>query len=215
MNRRAVLASTGVVGLAGLSGCLGLAGLDEHESKPAGVDRSVLDDTGYDQTGVEPLSIQEEFDAVLFSESVSVTNHMTEHDKEVEIPGVGSQRAATFVVLTTPQVSVLGRELNPVGEMSTRELVDLVADNYDDIGDPRPVGEEEVTVFGETTTMSRYSTQADFDGTELDVLMHVTTAVETEDDLLFTVGVYPEDLEDVESDNIVALAEGVIGDAHE
>ncbi|MCU4754439.1 DUF6517 family protein [Halobacteria archaeon AArc-curdl1] len=215
MNRRAVLASTGVVGLASLSGCLGLAGLDEHESKPAGVNRSVLDDTGYDQTGVEPLSIKEEFDAVLFSESVSVTNHMTEHDKEVEIPGVGSQRAATFVVLTTPQVSVLGRELNPVGEMSTRELVDLVADNYDNIGDPTPVGEEEVTVFGETTTMSRYSTQADFDGTELDVLMHVTTAVETEDDLLFTVGVYPEDLEDVEGDNIVALAEGVIEDAHE
>ena len=60
---------------------------------------------------------------------------MDEHEKVVEIPEIGRQRAAVFVVLTTPSIDVVGYNFNPIEEMSTPELVDLVADSYDDTGD--------------------------------------------------------------------------------
>ncbi|MFD1563989.1 DUF6517 family protein [Haloarchaeobius amylolyticus] len=213
MNRRTVLAGLGAAGFAGLSGCLGLVGLDEHESSPAGVEAGAREETGYEQTAIEPLSVEREVGPT--NETVTVTNYMTAHEKSVDMQLLGSRRGAVFNVLTTPQVSILGRELNPVEEMSTQELVDLVRQNYDGIENIEHEDDTDVTVLGQSTTQSRFTADAEFDGQDVPVNVHITEAVEADDDLLVTIGVYPEYVQPQEEPNITTLVEGVTTDVDE
>lgn len=215
MNRRTVLAGAGTVGLVGLSGCLGLVGLDEHASSPAGVEESVRDDTGYEQTAVEEIGIDEGIDLLLYEESVTVLNHLTEHEKTVDMGPIGRQRGAVFLLLTTPQVNVAGQEFNPVEDMDTEELVELVEDNYDDISNITHEADDDVSLLEQDTTHSRFSADAQFDGTDVDVYLHVTEAVESNDDLLIAIGVYPEYVQAEEEANVHSLIEGVTEDVDE
>ncbi|MFP8953040.1 DUF6517 family protein [Natrialbaceae archaeon A-arb3/5] len=210
MNRRHVLTGLGTVGLAGLSGCLGLAGLDEHEASPAGVEAEALTATGYGQTGTESITVDREVGPGPLSETIVVDNHLTEFEKSIDMGLLGEQRGAVFTVLSTPQVDIVGRTFNPVKDMSAAELVDLVENNYDDLSDVQHDDDRSVTVNGESTTQSRFTGQAEFNGTTVDVFIYITEAVETADDLLVTIGVYPQELRNQESANLRTLAEGVI-----
>ncbi len=207
MNRRTVLAGLGAAGFAGLSGCLGLVGLDEHESSPAGVEAAAREETGYEQTGIEPLSVKREVGPT--NETVTVTNYMTTHEKAVDMGPLGRQRGAIFNVLTTPQVSILGRELNPIEEMSTQELVELVRQNYDGIGNIEHQDDTDITVLGQSTTQSRFTADAEFDGQDVPVNVHITEAVDANEDLLVTIGVYPEYVQQLEESNVMSLTEAV------
>ncbi|ELZ25405.1 DUF6517 family protein [Natrinema limicola] len=213
MNRRSVLAGLGVTGLASLSGCLGLVGLDEHESSPAGVMTTAREETGYEQTAIEPLTVEREVGPT--NETVTVTNYMTTHEKAVDMGPLGRQRGAIFNVLTTPQVSILGRELNPIEEMSTQELVTLVRQNYDGIGNIEHQDDTDVTVLEQSTTQSRFTADAEFNGQDVSVNVHITEAVEANEDLLVTIGVYPEYVQRFEESNITALTEAVTTDVDE
>ncbi len=210
MNRRTLLAGVGGVGLATLAGCLGAAGLDSHESQPAGVEESVCEETGYEQTQIDEIVIEETFEVGPYSETVVVTNHMTEYEKAVGVDPLGDVRAAVFMILTTPQVSVAGQEFNPIEEMSTDELIELVAENYDGIDNINEDGDDEVTVFDHETTLSRFTADAEFEGQPLDVFVHVTEAIETDDDLLVAIGVYPQQVQPEEEPNVIDLTEGII-----
>ncbi|MGQ3412148.1 DUF6517 family protein [Natrinema sp. LN54] len=213
MNRRTVLAGAGAAGLAGLSGCLGLIGMDEHESSPAGVEADTRSATGYDQIGIEEVVVEREVGPL--SEEISVTNYKTTHEKAVDMGPLGRQRGAVFIVLTTPQVSLLGREFNPVEEMSATELMELVASNYDGLGDVSPDEEFSVSILEEETTRSRFTGEAQFDGADVDVDVHVSEAVEAGEDLLVSIGVYPRRLRGQEEDRIVSLMESVTTDVDE
>ncbi|SEQ48850.1 DUF6517 family protein [Natrinema salaciae] len=213
MNRRTVIGGLGAAGLASLSGCLGLLGLDEHESSPAGVEAAARDETGYDQTAIEPLSIDRDVGPT--DATVTVTNHMTKHEKAVDMGPLGSQRGAIFNVLTTPQVSILGKELNPIEEMSTQELMDLVRDNYDGISNISEGEDTDVTILGESTTQTRFTADAEFDGRDVNVAIHITEAVEAGEDLLVTIGVYPDYVATQEEENVRTLTEAVTTDVDE
>ncbi|ELY43161.1 DUF6517 family protein [Natronorubrum bangense] len=212
MNRRAVLGGLGGLGLTALAGCLGTLGMDVHESSPAGVDASVRSETGYDQTDVEPLTVEEDVGVGAASETIAVTNYLTEHEKAVDMGPLGRQRGAVFMVLTTPQIGAAGRNFNPVEEMDAEELVALVEDNYDDISDITNEETADITILEQTTTRSRFSADATFDGHSLEVDLHVSEAVEAGDDLLVTIGVYPQQVRSVEQSNILELMEGVTTD---
>ncbi|WP_121742500.1 DUF6517 family protein [Natronorubrum halophilum] len=212
MNRRTLLGGLGVAGLAGLSGCLGLIGMAEHESSPAGVDANVRSETGYDQTNVDEIVVEEDVGIGPASETIVVTNYLTEHEKAVDMGPLGRQRGAVFMVLTTPKVSLVGRNFNPVEDMSAAELVELIQHNYDDISDISHEEDADVTSLEQTATRSRFRADAVFSGQSLEVDLHVSEAVEAGDDLLVTIGVYPRQLRGQEEANIVALMEGVVTD---
>lgn len=210
MKRRDVIAGTVGLGVAGLAGCLGLLGLAEHEATPGGVDESVRNDTGYEVTGIDELVVTRNFERAGYEETIEVTNYLTEHDKSVSLGPLGEQRAAAFVVLTTPQVSIAGRDFNPIADYSTDDLVDLVADNYDDVGDVTHDYDESVTILDQETTQSRFEADATFDGHDVPVYMHVSESVQTSEDHLVTIGVYPQEVADSEEANVVAMMEGVV-----
>lgn len=215
MKRRHVIAGLGAAGLASLSGCLGVIGMDEHESAPAGVEAAAREDTGYEQTEIEPLPVERDVDIGPLTETVTVTNHMTKHEKEVDMGPLGSRRAAVFNVVTSPQVEIFGRELNPLEEMSPEELIELVRSNYDGIDNVSHDEDTDVTILEQSTTKSRFTADAEFDGQSVEVDVHVTEAVEAGEDLLVTIGVYPERLQMQEESNVETLAEAVTTEVDE
>jgi hypothetical protein len=213
MKRRTLIAGVGAAGLTGLSGCLGVLGLAEHESSPAGVEAAAREETGYEQIAIEALPIERDVGPT--DETVTVTNHMTKHEKSIDMGPLGSRRGAIFNVLTTPQVSILGKTLNPVGEMSTQELMDLVKSNYDGISNISRVEDSEITILEESTTKTQFAADAEFDGRSVDVDIHITEAVEAGDDLLVTIGVYPQYVRDQEEPNIETVTKAVTTEVDE
>ena len=210
MNRRTYLGAAGCAGLAGLAGCIGLLGLDEHVANPIGVDENVRAETEYRQTGIDDLVIEETVDMRLWSETISVTNYIVEHEKRVGIEPLIDERAAVFVTLSTPQISVVGQQVNPVEDMETAELVELVADNYEDIGSPSHADDAEITILDQDVITSTFVADATFvGGHDVEVNLHVTEAIETDEDLVVAIGVYPRELESEERANVEALMSAI------
>ncbi|RKD97735.1 DUF6517 family protein [Halopiger aswanensis] len=209
MQRRTFIAGLGIGGLAGLSGCLGVIGMAEHTSTPAGVDPSVREDAGYEAPTLEELVVERDVGTDAYSETITVTNHQTQYEKVIDMGPLGEQRGAVFSVLSTPQVELAGRQFNPVEEMSTTELVDLIASNYEGIGNVTLEEEAAIQILGQATTRSRFSADAEFEGESVEVDLHVTEAVETDEDLLVTIGVYPQRLRSREEERVLSLMGGV------
>ncbi|MWV41602.1 DUF6517 family protein [Natrialba sp. INN-245] len=209
MKRRHLLASCGTFGLTAVAGCLGAAGLAEHEATPAGVAPATRAETGYEQTGIEEVAVEEEVEVSVYSETVVARNYLVEHEKAIGVEPLGEQRSAVFTVLTTPQVDVAGREFNPVREMSTRELVELIEGNYDDLENVEHERDDDVEILDQETTESRFSARAAFGGVPVDVNVHVSEAVETAEDWVVTIGVYPQQVAPREEDNVRSLMENV------
>ncbi len=213
MKRRELLTVAGGVATVGIAGCLGVVGMDEHEASPAGVDPAVREETGYEQVGIDDIVVEETFEVGGVSEDVRVTNYLTEHEKGIDLGPIGTVQAAAFVVLTSPQISIVGQELNPIAEMSSEELIDLLEADFDDISDAEHVSDEETTVLDQETTESLFEAEAAFNGMTADVNIHITESVQTENDHLVAIGVYPKEVEGIESDNIAALLDGIVEDA--
>ncbi|TKR27659.1 DUF6517 family protein [Natronomonas salsuginis] len=210
MRRRALLAGAGGLTVSALSGCLGTAGLDEYEATPAGVDPAVREETGYEQTDVRDLVVRETVGFGGVSEEIVVTNYLTEHEKSISLGPFGSVRVAAFVLLTSPQISIAGQAFNPIAEMSTRELVDLLEADFEGINNVEHVSDGEVRILDQETVESIFEGKAQVNGTTVDVNIHITESVQTTNDHLITVGVYPTQVGSSEEENVRALMGGVV-----
>lgn len=217
MNRRTMLTGVAGIGMLGLAGCLETLGLDEHEATPAGVATDALEETGYELADIDSLVIEEEVGIDAFSQEIVVANHVTEYHKTVEmpVPVLDEREGAIFTILSTPQIGIAGQNFNPVEGYSTRELVDLVEENYDDVGNIEHESDLEVTILDESTTVSKFNADATFEGTDVPVNLHVSEAVSTDDDLLVTIGVYPDGLGASEEENVQTLMENVVDEVEE
>lgn len=215
MKRRTLLAGTATAGVVGLSGCLSgvLGSVTSLESTPATVSQSALGETGYEQVGVDELVNEEEVDAAGLSDTIVVTSHITEYEKSVGIDGIAEQGTASFSVLSTPKIEIAGRTFNPVAEMSNRELIELIADNYDEIDNVEREDSETVTVLEQSVTKAQFVAEASLDGFPVDLNLHLTEAVERDDDLLVMIGVYPRLLQSEEAPNVRLLTEEVTDEA--
>ena len=212
MRRRKIILGSGAVAATALAGCLGTVGLDEHEATPAGVDPAVREETGYEQTNVEEIVVQETVDAV--SEEVTVRNYLTEHEKEIEFGPLGSVRAAAFMVLTSPQISIAGRDFNPIAEMPAEELVGMIGADFEGINNVEKVSEGTVTVLDQETDESVFEGEAELEaGVSVDVNIHISESVETAEDHLVTIGVYPQEVRGTEEGNVAAMMGGVVEEA--
>jgi hypothetical protein len=211
MNRREVLAGVGTVVAASTAGCLGVITGEEpaeFEATPAGVEGAVLEETGYESAGVEEEVIERELEAAGQSREVVVTNYQARYEKTIDMGPLGEQRGAVFTALTTPQVDVLGREFNPVADMSTEELAQQVQQQYEGLQDIEHQEDGEVSIQGSTAVRSTFTASATFAGEPVDIYLLLTEAVELGEDFVVTVGAYPQQGPD-EEQNVLALMEAV------
>lgn len=177
------------------------------------VPESVRQDTGYEEASVSELTIERTFEAGGQSQDVVVTNWLAEYDKAIDVSEIGPfderARAAVFTMLSTPQVSVLGQEFNPIEDMSSRELVEMVQERFDNLQNIEQAGTTGALVAGEETTAGEFNADAQFTGTgaQIPVVLHVTEAVAVGGDFLITIGAYPRGGGPLERDNVFTMME--------
>lgn len=211
-RRRAIAAAGGAIGIAGLAGCTALdivtgGGPVEFAATAATVSEAALEETGYESNGVSDDVVSREVEAAGQTREVEVTNRIAEYDRAVEMLGQES-RASVFTVLSTPQVKVLGRTFNPIGDMGPDELAELIRDRYDGLRNIERTDEYATGLFGGETPVVEYDAEADLAGGEVtvDLALHVTEPVEVGDDFVVCIGAYPEAAGD--RDTVIRLLNG-------
>ena len=206
VSRRQVLGTIGGAALVGTAGCVDFVtgeGLF-YESAQATVSEEALNETGYAEDEIDSFGIDESVGAFGISRTVEITNWQAEYERTVDIDGIDSffeagsidgidEAPYSFVAVSTPQVSVFGQELNPVGNMDAAELIDRVEGQYDGVGSIEEREEVDATVLDENTTLTRFEAEASVAGIEeFPIIIEITEAVESEDDLVLTVATYPD-----------------------
>ncbi len=208
MNRRTFIAAVGASGVGSIAGCLEVIRGEEPlelSASPASIPSSVVDETGYELERQREVVIEREVEAAGQTREIVVTNQQSEYQKTVSLGPLGKQKAAVFTALTTPQVNVLGREFNPVANMSTRELAEMVQEQYEDMRSMEPVEDSDITINGESTTQSKFRAEAKFAGETIELFFHISEAVELNEDLVITVGGYPTVLPNEEQDILMLM----------
>lgn len=212
LDRRTLLAGVGAVATSALAGCLGVLTGDEpvrFGASAATVPDSTLNVTGYSHHRTREVPVTRSYEVAGQTREVEATNVVAEYERAVEIPLAGRFRAAVFTALSTPQVAVLGETFNPVGEMSSDELLAMVQERYEGLQDLRRESERRVTVLGEETRATRYAGNALLlDGNvRVEVFLTITEAVAAGEDFVLGVGAYPRVLDD--RDEVTAMLESI------
>ncbi|MFW5919399.1 MAG: DUF6517 family protein [Halanaeroarchaeum sp.] len=188
----------------------------EFSASPASIPDPVLEETGYDEQEIEEVVVEETFESTGQTQDVIVTNWQGEYDKAIdlsELPLSSDEtvRAAVVTTLSTPQVRVLGRTFNPVADVESAELAEMVQDRYGGVEGLEQVGEESVPVAGESTTVGEFEGQARHvgEGVSIDLTLHIAEAVESGDDFIVGVGGYPTRLRERERSHVFSMLEGI------
>ncbi|MFB9822882.1 DUF6517 family protein [Halobaculum roseum] len=215
VRRREFLRATGGALAAGTaiatSGCLGvITGSEpaEFSASVASVPDATLESTGFEEHRIEPMEITREFTVAGQTREVVVTNQVAQYDKAAEVLGERI-RASLFTAFSTPAVDIAGRTLNPIAELSTRELARRMLTQYEGIDDLQSDGEETVEVLGTDTTVGLFTADATIaEGVTTEVRLHVSEAVRAGEDFVVTVGAYPTRLSG-QAEDVRAMMRGV------
>ncbi len=209
-----MIATAGVTIAGALAGCAG-AIPDEFEATAATVPTDALDTTGYEDQGTQPRETSREFQAGGDTQTVTVINYQSSYDKAVTLPGAQSVRAAQFVVLSSPQISVLGQEFNPINDWGHREFADELQSQSDRLGALQQTDESQTMLLGEEIAVGRYTGQATYENLEtpIDIVMRASAPVSDDGDFILAAGSYPAAVAEAEAPNVDTLFDGVIHEA--
>lgn len=208
VSRRSVLAASVPALVAATAGCSAVFGSGaEFASETATVSADARSGTGYEEAAIEDMVIERTFAAGGQERTVTVTNRAARYERRVDLPALPTQRAAVFVAFTSPKIELIGETFNPIGEMSNRELLELVQERYTGISVGSRVGEHGATMLGQSTTIEKYQGTATLAGASVDTLVHVTR-VEHEGDFVLAVAIYPRLISD-EDGTVERLVEGI------
>ena len=106
--------------------------------------------------------------------------------------------AAAFAVVSTPQASIAGQALNPIGRMDDRELVERIAQQSGNLHDVEQEDTRTVTILGSDEEVTRFRATAERSGVEVPVYVEVAR-VEDDGDFVVAVGVYPQGSDEMRS----------------
>ncbi|MEZ3143426.1 DUF6517 family protein [Halobaculum sp. MBLA0143] len=198
LARRTVL-TVGVVAMLLLTGCAATQEEFSFESAPATVADDAVSEAGYESTGgPETLTVNRTVDAGGQQRDVTVTNYVTAYTRSVQIGG--QQRTlAGAAVFTTPSISLVGQEFNPIADQSNRQLVQRARNRVQGridgnrIRDVSFVENRSATVLGRETTVGVFSGTTTVQGVEVVLRIHVTR-VKHDGDFVLVAGAYPQTL---------------------
>jgi len=188
MNRR-LLAVVAIVGLVALSGCALLTSDTlEFSAQPATVSEDAQDSAQYDLVGVEERTLNRSVDVVGVERQIKATNHVATYERDLAI--ATSEAVGSVIVLSTPEMSVAGQSVNPVGSVPPRQLFETLAIDQAGISDVEKRGNRTTTVLGEEATVTIFDGTAEYSGQEVDVTMHLVR-VNHEGDYVVGLAVHP------------------------
>ncbi|RXK51373.1 DUF6517 family protein [Halorientalis pallida] len=208
--RRRILAAVAVAGLMTMAGCGFLLGTEalEFSASQATASDEALDDTGYEEANVSQQVVEREFEAAGQTREVVVTNHLAQYERQVGLERIGEQRAAAVVAFSSPQIKLpTGDTLNPIGDMSEREILTNFNTNYQGISVGNQTGSQNVSVLGADRSIEQFDGTATLAGQEVDVVIHAGK-FKHGSDYIGVVAIYPE-MAAGEEDRVVTLLNGL------
>ncbi|ERH11300.1 MAG: hypothetical protein J07HB67_00307 [halophilic archaeon J07HB67] len=199
MVTRKLAVTLGVVLLLLSSGCAATQEEFRFESSPATVSETALSEAGYETAReAESLTVNRTVDAGGQERDVTVVNYASAYTRQVTVAGQ-NRTLAGAAVFTTPSISVVGQQFNPVADQSNEQLVNRAQNRVEGqidgggIDDLRLVENRTATVLDTETTVGVFSGTTTVQGVEVELRILVTK-VRHEGDFLIVAGAYPEAL---------------------
>ena len=194
LTRRAVGALT-VAGITGLAGCSGSTSFTaEYAETDTG-------ETGYERTRQEESTISRTF----AGQDVTVTNTVTEYQKEVDLGLLGgSARVGVFAAFTSPRAEIAGRTFNPISNWDNQRIINELQSRFSGMDDIQQEGTEEVEMLGSSRTVTKFSATTTYEGQEVPLFILMAN-FDHESDVVIPLGVYPQEASDQEGPNVRQL----------
>ena len=183
---RPVGAVLAVVALFAAAGCVGFVLGDEplrYEAENA----TIADENrgGFELVEEQALVQNASINRSGINRTISIANYAGVYTKNESI-NAEEQRLATLAVVSTPVIDVFERPVNPVGNMTERELIEFLSERtndsqYSGIGEfervpAEAVGPvtEDVTVLGQPTDVAVFSGTQEIQGRTVEIRLYVT-----------------------------------------
>lgn len=208
MFSRQHAAAVGLAILLVSSGCIGFITGSEaqtFEAEWAATSDSAASDAGYELNSTRSPTIERQFEVAGQQRTVEVINKIATYQKTMDLGPLGERRTGVFAVVSSPAVELGPRTFNPLADYSNEDLVMLLTSQYGSISNVQTESSRNITVLGTETKMTKFSAQAKFAGTNVDVFIHVTK-VRSGADFVVPIGIYPQQ-KSSETENIVAMME--------
>lgn len=163
------------------------------------------DEAGYDLVGVTAQTVNRTVDVLEMERMVSATNHVATYERDLAVATTGA--AGTVVVFSTPEMSVAGQSVNPVGSMAPRQLLTAVSTGQGGVSNVEKRGNRTVSVLGGAATVTVFDARRSVAGQEVDVTVHLLR-VEHGDDHVIGLAVHPSVLSAKQA-GVDAMFEGI------
>lgn len=214
MIRKTKLLTAVVVVTVLLAGCGAQSSL-RFEATPGSFAGEAVEEAGYEQASDREIVRNRTFEAGGSTRNVTVINYGAVYTRTAEIQPLGERKIAAAAVFTTPSISILGSEQNPLASAPPRRLVSRASNVAgDDLpGDGlRDVQFEETrqrTTLDTETNLSVFSATTTIEGVSVDVVVWVAR-VKHDGDFVIVAGAFPERLEDHERPRVETLFDNVV-----
>lgn len=201
-RRRALLMAA--AGVTALSGCSSDAaefatgdGPLEREADRAALSQSALSQTEYELTEETERTIRREVSASGQTREIIASNKLTRYAKAIDI----SDRGSLFGVISSPGFVFAGRTLNPIAKYSNRELLGVAGQEFNNLSVRSVAEENQTTVLGKETTVSKFDATATFANQRYEVYIHVGMVAD-KGDIIIGLGGYPQAYDDTEDETV-------------
>lgn len=199
MVTRRVAIAVGLALMILSSGCAATQEEFRFESSPATVSDEALSEAGYETAReAEALTVNRTVNAGGEERDVTVVNYASAYARQVSVAGQ-SRTLAGAAVFTTPSISVVGQQFNPVADQSNEELVEQAQSRVEGqidgggIEDVELVENRTATILGEETTVGVFAGTTTVQGAEVELRILVTK-VRHDGDFVIVAGAYPQAL---------------------
>lgn len=206
---RAGLRATALALLVVLAGCSGT--LVEVTASPATIPDAVIEDHGYVHGNTTAVPITYRAGPPGFSQRVTAETWVSGYSRTTE-----ANETAILLLYSSPDAEVAGTSVNPLRQLSNRELVGFVLERVGDIrevggienaSDLREVGVRNVTMLGAPAQLVSYAGTAEIDGQRVGVVVNVAV-VDHDDDVVVALGIHEDRLD--EAGTHATLVEAVV-----
>lgn len=193
-GRRYHLVTVALVVMAGCSGPL-----LEFSASPATIPEGDLEARGYVHGNTSEVPLTYPVGMFGLSRGVTVNTWVSGHSKTTE-----DNETAVLVLYSTPNVAVAGTSVNPLLQLSNRELVRFVLNRTTDfralggvteMGGLREAGSRNITMLGDRTRLASYGGFAEVEGERAEVLVNIAV-VEHDGDVVVGFGIHPVALDE-------------------
>ena len=194
---RPVVAGLALALVLALSGCSGT--LVEYTASPAEIPESALESQGYVHGNTTMVPLTYRLGVAGVSRNITAETWVAGYSKTPT-----ANDTAAVVLYSSPNVELAGRSVNPLSQLSNRELIqngiDRVTDlrgvgGIENVSDLRETGTRNVTMLGKQTQLVSYTGTAEVDGQRVSVVVNLAM-VEHGDDIVVAIGIHEAALDE-------------------